>query len=91
MHDQLDVASRSRRPKRCDGQALFCIGLARMRKGEQMSERAPTGETTIVRAAIYPAIVIARVGDSESEYFLAPEVADPPPRRQAFTVTRPAH
>ena len=42
-----------------------------------MSERAQTGETTIVRAAIYPAIGIARVGNSETEYFLAPEVADP--------------
>jgi len=38
-----------------------------------MSERAQTGETTIVRAAIYPAIGIARVGNSETEYFLAPE------------------
>jgi L-Lysine epsilon oxidase N-terminal/L-lysine epsilon oxidase C-terminal domain len=44
-----------------------------------MSERTQTGETTIVRAAIYPAIGIARVGNSESEYFLAPEVTDPLP------------
>ena len=35
-----------------------------------MSERAQTSETTIVRAAIYPAIGIARVGNSQSEYFL---------------------
>lgn len=49
-----------------------------------MSERAQAGETTIVRAAIYPAIGIARVGNSESEYFLAPEVADPPPEAPGF-------
>jgi hypothetical protein len=49
-----------------------------------MSERAQTGEATIVRAAIYPAIGIARVGNSESEYFLAPEVADPPPEAPGF-------
>jgi len=56
-----------------------------------MSERTQTGETTIVRAAIYPAIGIARVGNSESEYFLGPEVADPRRRRRASTATRPAH
>ena len=55
-----------------------------------MSERAQTGEMTIVRAAIYPAIGIARIGNSESEYFLAPEVADPPPEPAGFTATRPA-
>jgi len=49
-----------------------------------MSERAQTGEMTIVRAAIYPAIGIARIGNSESEYFLAPEVADPPPEAAGF-------
>ena len=37
-----------------------------------MSERSQTVERTIVRAAIYPAIGIARVGNSASEYFLAP-------------------
>jgi L-Lysine epsilon oxidase N-terminal len=49
-----------------------------------MSERAQTGETTIVRAAIYPAIGIARLGNSESEYFLAPEVTDPLPEPPGF-------
>lgn len=44
-----------------------------------MSEPRLTDDRTIVRAAIYPAIGIARVGNSETEYFLAPEVADPPP------------
>jgi hypothetical protein len=49
-----------------------------------MSERAQTGETTVVRAAIYPAIGIARVGNSENEYFLAPEVTDPSPEQPGF-------
>jgi hypothetical protein len=49
-----------------------------------MSERAQTDETTIARAAIYPAVGVARVGNSESEYFLAPEVADPPPEAPGF-------
>ena len=49
-----------------------------------MSEGAQTGDTLIVRAAIYPTIGIARVGNSESEYFLAPEVADPPPEALGF-------
>ena len=37
-----------------------------------------------MRAAIYPAIGIARVGNSENEYFLAPEVPDPPPEQPGF-------
>jgi L-lysine epsilon oxidase-like protein len=49
-----------------------------------MSERAQTGETTIVRAAIYPAIGIARVGNSESEFFLTPEVNEPLPKPPGF-------
>jgi hypothetical protein len=53
-----------------------------------MSERnaGPSGggDTAIVRAAIYPAIGIARLGNSESEYFLAPEVTDPLPEPPGF-------
>ena len=53
-----------------------------------MSERETrpneAGDTTIVRAAIYPAIGIARLGNSESEYFLAPEVTDPLPEPPGF-------
>lgn len=36
-------------------------------------------DTTIVRAAIHPPIGIARVGDSEEEFFLGPEVPEPLP------------
>ena len=49
-----------------------------------MSDAKPTGDTMIVRAAIYPAIGIARVGNSENEYFLAPEVPDAPPEPPGF-------
>ena len=41
-------------------------------------------DTTIVRAAIYPAIGIARVGNSETEFYLAPEVPDPPRQEPGF-------
>ncbi|GAA2518882.1 hypothetical protein GCM10010423_08850 [Streptomyces levis] len=37
-------------------------------------------DTRVVRAAVHPAIGVARVGDSADEFFLAPEVDDPPPR-----------
>ena len=53
-----------------------------------MSERDTVAsggdDTAIVRAAIYPAIGIARLGNSESEYFLAPEVPDPLPEPPGF-------
>lgn len=38
----------------------------------------------IVRAAIHPAIGIARVGDSESEYYIGPQVTDPPAKPWGF-------
>ena len=47
-----------------------------------MSEQSAA--TSIVRAAIYPAIGVARVGNSEAEFFLAPEVPDPPTERPGF-------
>jgi hypothetical protein len=52
--------------------------------GGRMSEPRPTGDTVIVRAAIYPAIGIARVGNSESEFYLAPEVNEPLPEPPGF-------
>ncbi|MEU4733230.1 LodA/GoxA family CTQ-dependent oxidase, partial [Streptomyces sp. NPDC023588] len=36
-------------------------------------------DTRIVRAAIHPAIGVARVGDSADEFFLGPETEDEPP------------
>jgi L-Lysine epsilon oxidase N-terminal/L-lysine epsilon oxidase C-terminal domain len=35
-------------------------------------------DSVIVRAAIHPAIGIARVGDSETEYYIGPQVTEPP-------------
>jgi hypothetical protein len=37
-----------------------------------------TPDTRVVRAAIHPAIGIARVGDSRDEYYFGPEVCDLP-------------
>src|SRR4051812_4279512 len=42
-------------------------------------EQASPADSKIVRAAIHPAIGIARIGDSQEEFFFAPEVDDPPP------------
>ena len=41
-------------------------------------------DTKIVRAAIHPAIGIARVGDSEKEFFIGPEVTEPTPEPIGF-------
>ena len=38
-------------------------------------------DSVIVRAAIHPAIGIARIGDSKTEYFIGPEVVDAPPEQ----------
>jgi hypothetical protein len=38
----------------------------------------------VVRAAIYPAIGVARLGNSADEFFIGPEVADPPPEAPGF-------
>lgn len=42
------------------------------------TEPQPERDTRIVRAAIHPAIGVARVGDSAEEFFLAPETDAPP-------------
>ncbi|AUG80901.1 hypothetical protein CFP65_6236 [Kitasatospora sp. MMS16-BH015] len=38
----------------------------------------------IVRAAVHPAIGVARIGNSPTEYYLAPEVPDPAPEPPGF-------
>ncbi|GGA38448.1 LodA/GoxA family CTQ-dependent oxidase [Okeania sp. KiyG1] len=43
-----------------------------------------SNDNTIVRAAIHPGIGIARVGNSENEYYFAPEVTDPPAQKPGF-------
>lgn len=41
-------------------------------------------DTRIVKAAIFPPIGVARVGNSQDEYFLAPEVENPLPEPPGF-------
>jgi L-lysine epsilon oxidase-like protein len=48
-----------------------------------MSEQTVDG-SAIVRCAIYPGIGIARVGNSEHEFFLSPEVPEPPRETPGF-------
>jgi hypothetical protein len=45
---------------------------------------AAVQDTRIVRAAVHPAIGVARVGDAETDYFLGPEVSDGPAREPGF-------
>jgi len=48
-------------------------------------EPYPSGvDATIVRAAIHPAIGVARVGNSPAEYFIGPEVTEPLPEKPGF-------
>ena len=44
----------------------------------------PWVDGTIVRAAIHPAIGVARVGNSPDGYFIGPEVTDPLPEEPGF-------
>jgi L-lysine epsilon oxidase-like protein len=44
----------------------------------------PAQDNVIVRAAIHPSIGIARLGNSDSAYFFAPEVVDPPAAPRGF-------
>ncbi|MGO1001231.1 LodA/GoxA family CTQ-dependent oxidase [Lysobacter sp. CA196] len=41
-------------------------------------------DTRVVRAAIHPAIGIARVGNSADAFYIGPQVADPPPQASGF-------
>jgi hypothetical protein len=44
----------------------------------------PGKDTRVVRAAIHPAIGVARVGNSPTDYFVGPEVTDPAPEKPGF-------
>jgi hypothetical protein len=48
------------------------------------SEAIPKVDRCIVRAAIYPSIGVARLGNAEAEYFLGPEVTNPQPEAPGF-------
>ena len=41
-------------------------------------------DNAVVRAAIHPSIGVARLGNSRDQYFLAPEIVDPPPQPPGF-------
>lgn len=60
--------------------------MNRLSNQGNVSEAAVAGsrDDSIVRAAIHPSIGIARLGNSEEEYFLGPEVVDPPPMPYGF-------
>lgn len=47
-------------------------------------ETGTGADARIVRAAIHPAIGVARVGNSESDFFIGPEVTEPEPRAPGF-------
>jgi hypothetical protein len=51
---------------------------------QQALDPAPRVDAVIVRAAIHPAIGVARIGDSENEFFIGPEVVDPVPEPPEF-------
>ena len=55
-----------------------------------MQDRTPSKDQGIVRAAIHPAIGIARVGDAETEFFIGPELTAPLHGTRVSTVTAPA-
>ncbi|HEX6042463.1 LodA/GoxA family CTQ-dependent oxidase [Longimicrobium sp.] len=44
----------------------------------------PIDDARIVRAAIHPTIGVARIGNSQDEYFIGPEVTDPLPEAPGF-------
>ncbi|MGH6918229.1 MAG: LodA/GoxA family CTQ-dependent oxidase, partial [Geminicoccaceae bacterium] len=45
---------------------------------------APCVDDVVVRAAIHPAIGVARIGDSKDAFFVGPEVVDPAPEPPDF-------
>ncbi|WP_444944165.1 LodA/GoxA family CTQ-dependent oxidase [Microbulbifer sp. ZKSA006] len=46
--------------------------------------KAPCKDEVIVRAAIHPGIGVARVGNAETDFFIGPEVTDPPAQPNGF-------
>lgn len=48
------------------------------------SKNIPCVDSTVVRAAIHPALGIARLGDSETGYYIGPEVTEPAPPEHGY-------
>ena len=44
----------------------------------------PVDDDCIVKAAIYPGIGVARLGNSDNDFFIGPEVPDPAPEEPGF-------
>src|ERR1051325_9592483 len=45
---------------------------------------AAAGDDRVVKAAIYPGIGVARVGNSQNDFYIGPEVPDPAPAPPGF-------
>ncbi|MEA2162746.1 MAG: hypothetical protein QOK37_873 [Thermoanaerobaculia bacterium] len=59
-------------------------GRAAQKGASRPAKAGGDADSNIVKAAIYPPIGVARVGNSEEGYFLAPEVPDPLPEPPGF-------
>lgn len=51
---------------------------------QNADQDTPCTDTRIVRAAIHPAIGIARIGNSKDEYYIGPEVTHPEPPQGGY-------
>ena len=60
------------------------ISRTEPREPRPTRELPPLSDSCVVKAAIYPGIGVARIGNSEHEFFLGPEVADPLPEQWGF-------
>ncbi|HEX9992237.1 MAG TPA: LodA/GoxA family CTQ-dependent oxidase [Acidimicrobiales bacterium] len=65
--------------RRRDANGVPVVEPEQPRAVETVDPSPRSRDATIYRAAIHPAIGIARVGDSAEEFFLGPEVVDPEP------------
>src|ERR1043165_5589094 len=54
-----------------------------MKKPKKKSE-PNAADDSIVKAAIYPGIGVARLGNSDNAFFIGPEVPDPTPEKPGF-------
>jgi hypothetical protein len=69
--------------RKCDATPTECRPANRLRRDPQ-TDLAPCVDSAIVRAAIHPAIGIARIGDSGTEYYIGPQVTEPTPASPGF-------
>jgi hypothetical protein len=67
-----------------NGQPLGEPGEPRPPSWQPGTPYPPARDTRIVRASIHPAIGVARVGNSESEFFVGPQVVPTPSEKPGF-------